>query len=64
MYQEIVEPLGYQARIRCDEFNEAYGRVITRFTRSFTDEFCSSNGAIDWHKLLELNSASKGGWQA
>ena len=64
MYQEIVEPLGYQARIRCDEFNEAYGRVITRFTRSFTDEFCARNGEINWCKLLELNSASKGGWHA
>ncbi len=62
LYQEIVEPLGYQARMRCDEFNDAYGRVLTRFTRSFTDEFCSPDGAIDWGKLLELNSASKGGW--
>lgn len=64
LYQEIVEPLGYQARLRCDEFNEAYGRVITRFTHSFTDDFCESDGAINWLKLLELNSASKGGWLA
>ncbi len=63
LYQEIVEPLGYQARMRCDEFNDAYGRVLTRFTRSFTDEFCLPDGAIDWGKLLELNSASKGGWE-
>lgn len=63
MYQEIVEPLGFQARIRCDEFTEAYGRVLTQFTQSFTSEFCQTNGAIDWNKLLELNSGSKRGWQ-
>jgi len=63
MYQEIVEPLGYQARLRCDEFTEAYGRVLTRFTHSFTEEFCTADGAINWNKLLELNSASKGTWQ-
>lgn len=63
MYQEIVEPLGHQAKIRCDEFNEAYGRVITRFTHTFTNDFCKLDGAIDWNKLLEVNSASKGGWQ-
>jgi hypothetical protein len=64
MYKEIVEPVGHQARTRCDEFNEAYGRVITNFTRDFTTDFCAPNGAIDWNKLLELNSASQSGWQA
>jgi len=63
MYQEIVEPLGHQARVRCDEFTEAYGRVLTRFTRDFTADFCNPNGAIDWEKFLELNSASKSNWQ-
>ncbi len=63
LYQELVEPLGYQARNRCDEFNEAYGKVLTRFTREFTDEFCLADGGINWHQLLELNSGSKGAWQ-
>jgi len=63
MYTEIVEPLGHQARLRCDEFTEAYGRVLTRFTQDFTTEFCDATGAINWNKLLKLNSASKGEWQ-
>lgn len=63
LYQAIVEPLGHQARIRCDEFNDAYGRVLTRFTRDFTDLFCLPDGGIDWKKILELNSGSKGSWQ-
>lgn len=63
MYKEIVEPLGFQARARCDEFNEAYGRVLTKFTHSFTDEFCLEDGGLNWNKLVELNSASKSNWQ-
>jgi hypothetical protein len=49
--------------MRCDEFNEAYGRVLTRFTQSFTEHFCFADGALDWNKLVELNSASKSQWQ-
>jgi len=63
MYTEIVEPLGFQARIRCDEFNEAYGRVLTRFTQSFTERYCMADGALNWRKLVELNSATQSGWQ-
>jgi hypothetical protein len=64
LYVEIVEPLGHQARIRCDEFNEAYGRVRTLFTQKFTEDFCLPNGAIDWRKLVTLNSGSISHWQA
>jgi len=63
MYKEVIEPLGFQARMRCDEFNEAYGRVLTRFTQNFTEHFCLEDGALDWDKLVELNSASKSNWQ-
>lgn len=63
LYQEIVQPLGHQARQRCDEFDEAYGRATTRFVRQFTDEFCAVDGAIDWAKLLQVNSGSKNPWQ-
>jgi len=63
MYKEIVEPLGFEARQRCDEFNEAYGRVRTRFTKEFIDAFCHSNGALDWNKLIAFNSASKSEWR-
>jgi hypothetical protein len=62
LYQDLVEPLGYQARQRCDEFEEAYGRARTRFTQKFTAEFCFADGAIDWPKLLELNSGSRKPW--
>jgi len=63
MYKEIVEPLGFEARQRCDEFDEAYARVRTRFTREFIEDFCHPDGALDWGKLIAFNSASKSRWQ-
>lgn len=57
MYQEIIEPLGHQARHRNEEFSEAYTKVINRFSASFINEFCVDDGAIDWPKLVAYNSS-------
>jgi len=57
LYLRIIEPLGHTARRRNDEFQGEYGRVITRFTRDFTIEYCDDNGAINWERLLRFNSA-------
>jgi hypothetical protein len=62
LYKDLVEPLGHQARQRCDDFDAAYGKVQTRFTVKFAAQFCSADGSIDWPKLLELNSGSKKPW--
>ncbi|MBC7215217.1 MAG: cytosolic protein [Burkholderiaceae bacterium] len=62
LYQEIVEPLGYQARQRNDEFEEAFGRLHTRFTAEFTQHFCRSDAAIDWDKIVALNSGAAALW--
>jgi hypothetical protein len=62
MYHEIVEPLGTKANERNDEFNEAYGRAITRFTKEFTDQFCTVDGAINWSLIVDLTSHSKQLW--
>jgi Type II restriction endonuclease EcoO109I len=63
MYHEIVEPLGHLAKQRNDEFAESYGRVITLFTKQFTEEFCTLEGAIDWPRIVDLASQSKTLWQ-
>ena len=62
LFQELVEPLGHQATLHCDTFNETYGKILTRFTAEFTTDYCEADGGIDWAKLLEENSgsASKG----
>ena len=39
------------------EFHEEYSKVINQFTRSFTNEYCDTTGAIMWDKLVNLSSS-------
>lgn len=55
-YQQIVEPLGFDAKRRTEEFDEKYAAVINKFSAAFIRDFCGSDGAINWNKLLEFNS--------
>ncbi len=57
MYQDIIEPLGHQAKARNEEFQSAYAKVINRFSAGFIAEFCQTDGAIDWPKLVAFNSS-------
>lgn len=58
LYTEIIEPLGYKAKERNDEFHIEYSIIINQFTEEFIQEFCS-NGVINWKKLVEFNSGKK-----
>lgn len=55
LYTEIIEPLGYQAREKNEEFQLQYATLINRLTGEFSAEFCPG-GVIDWKKLVEMNS--------
>ena len=56
LYMKIIEPLGHKAKERNDDFQMSYSNMINKFVREFANNFCDSNGAIDWQKLLEFNS--------
>jgi hypothetical protein len=56
LYTTIIEPLGHNAKERNENFIVEYGKVITRFTAEFTKDFCSTDGAILWEKLVQFNS--------
>ncbi len=58
LYVEIIEPLGYRAKERNEEFLEDYGRILNLFTNQFFQDFCI-NGKIDWEKLVKFNSEKK-----
>jgi hypothetical protein len=58
LYTEIVEPLGYRAKERNQEFSEDYGRILNLFTNQFFQDFCT-DGKIDWDKLVKFNSERK-----
>ncbi|SDN31005.1 PmeII family type II restriction endonuclease [Vreelandella arcis] len=60
LYVELIEPLGSMARERNDEFQESYARMVNKFTHEFIAEFCMENGAIDWARLIKLNSSLAG----
>lgn len=59
LYKEIIEPLGYRAREKNDEFIASYSSVINRFTNEFTNDYCNTNGSINWDRIIELNSKQK-----
>lgn len=55
MYIDIIEPLGYKAKEKNEEFLLAYARVINKFTLKFAQDFCD-DGIINWQKIVEFNS--------
>ena len=56
LYTELIEPLGYKAREKNEDFMLSYVQMINKFTREFSNSFCKKNGDIDWKKLVEFNS--------
>jgi len=56
LYVNLIEPLGKEAKARNDDFESSYGALINRLTAQFTEKFCSDDGRIDWHRLLQYNS--------
>jgi len=59
LYLDIIEPLGYKAKEKNEEFHIEYNRVINKFTRDFSNIFCDSEGNILWEKLVGFNSGKK-----
>jgi hypothetical protein len=57
LYLQIIEPLGHQARLRNEEYLELYNQRINKFTREFSQDFCTESGEIEWEKLVRFNSS-------
>jgi len=58
LFVDIVEPLGFSAKERNEEFFIEYSRILNLFTQQFMDDFCV-DGRIDWDKLVRFNSEKK-----
>ena len=56
IYTDIIEPLGYKAKERNENYLEKYSGMINRLTNEFFVTFCDKNGMIDWEKLVKFNS--------
>ncbi len=59
MYLEIIEPLGIDAKKKNDNYQQEFDRMITKFTKEFSDNYCDNNGNISWNKIVKLNSSRK-----
>lgn len=57
LYIEIIEPLGYNAKEKNENFVKSYSQMINKFTKEFANDFCKETGEIDWGKLVYFNSA-------
>ena len=60
LYTELIEPIGFEARKHDAYYLEERAKLYTRFTLSFTKEFCHESGMIDWDKLIKFNSQTIG----
>ncbi len=58
LFVDIIEPLGYRAKERNEEFFTEYSRILNLFTQEFMDGFCV-DGRIDWDKLVQFNSGKR-----
>jgi len=56
LYTSIVEPIGFKAREKNEEFMKQYTRLVNRFTSEFLTDYQKSTGEIDWEKLVAFNS--------
>jgi len=59
LYVDIVEPLGHRAKERNEAYMESYSKMVNKFVREFTIDFCDSEGSINWDKLVKYNSGSR-----
>lgn len=62
LYQKIIEPLGYKAKQRNEEFEQEFACLQTLFTAEFTKDYCLPDGAVDWDKIVAINSSAKKLW--
>lgn len=58
LYVDLIEPLGHQALARNEAFCDSHSAVLNKFTLAFSQDFCTSDGHIDWARLLVFNSGS------
>jgi len=58
LYIDIIEPLGHKAKERNEAFMESYSKMLNKFVREFTNDFCNEDGEINWVKLVKFNSGA------
>jgi len=55
-YIKIIQLMRSEPVKHRDEYRPRWEAIINRFTKAFIDDFCDSEGNIDWDKLVRLVS--------
>jgi hypothetical protein len=58
-YLKIIEAMKAKPMEHKFVFQEEWDKAVNRFVREFTVDYCSADGAINWNKLLEMNSGAE-----
>jgi hypothetical protein len=59
LYTDIVEPIGYRAKIHNENFLIEKDKIISRFTIEIGNKFFNpQTGEVDWIKLIQFNSGN------
>lgn len=58
LYQDLIEPLGYEARAHNDRYLHEKNALLNRLAGAFITDFCEPDGSINWGKLLAFNSGN------
>jgi hypothetical protein len=57
-YLKIMQLMGDLPNEHLTRYREEYEKALNRFTRDFLNDFATTDGEIDWDKLLIFNSGS------
>jgi len=59
-YQKLIELMETKViRKHRDDYHIEYQKAVNRYVREFTNDFCATDGAIDWSKLVAFNSGAE-----
>ncbi|MCD4825489.1 MAG: cytosolic protein [Phycisphaerae bacterium] len=58
LYVKIIEPFGYKAKQKNEEFQKKYCQIVNQFSYLFMQHFCV-DGVINWESLVKYNSSSE-----
>ena len=59
LFVDVIEPLGYKAKEKNEDYVKVYCQKINKFTGQFITEYCDKDSNINWEKIIRLNSAIK-----
>lgn len=59
LFVDIIEPLGFKAKEKNEEYYQEYGKMINKITQQFIKNYCAEDGSINWEKIVRLNASIK-----